>query len=298
MAELSKIVIPVAGLGTRVLPASKVLPKEMLTVVDKPVIQYVIEEAVDAGFSDIILVSSPGKQMIETHFKPQPTLEAMLQAKGKNDLLDAVRNTVPTGVTISTVFQDQPRGLGHAIACAAELVGNKAFAVSLPDVLIHHPDGDHARDLKHIANAYHQTHAAQILVEPVPYDEVNKYGIVDCGDTTFTPGESHPVMTMVEKPDIGTAPSNQSIIGRYILPARIMEILRSTPPGAGQEIQLTDAINALISEVPVNAVSMHGKTYDCGSILGYMVANARFAMSHPEIGTDFCKWLDKQDWPS
>lgn len=295
MAELTKIVIPVAGLGTRVLPASKVLPKEMLTVVDRPVIQYVIEEAVGAGFREIIFVTRPSKQMIEAHFEPHPELEAVLEAKGNTAMLNAVRNVLPADVRISTVFQDEPRGLGHAVACAAELVGNEAFAVSLPDVLIYHPDGDHAHDLRNIVNAFHRNQAAQIMVEAVPEDQVNKYGIVDCGGAEFEPGQSHYVAAMVEKPDVGAAPSNQSIIGRYVLPARVMELLQSTAPGAGGEIQLTDAINALIGEMPVQAASMLGKTYDCGSILGFMIANARFALSHPDIGGDFKAWLAAQD---
>ena len=295
MAELTKIVIPVAGLGTRVLPASKVVPKEMLTVVDRPVIQYVVEEAIGAGFRDIILVTRPSKRSIEQHFEPHAELEAALASKGKTAMLDAVRNILPSDARILTVNQDQPRGLGHAVGCAAELVDGDDFAVSLPDVLIFHPEGDHSRDLRHVVDAYKNNQAAQIMVEPVPDDEVNKYGIVDCSGAEFQPGDSHDVVAMVEKPDIDSAPSNQSIIGRYILPGRIMDILQNTEPGAGGEIQLTDAINDLISEMPVQACSMYGKTYDCGSILGYMIANARFAMSHSEIGADFRTWLSEQE---
>lgn len=296
MAKLTKIVIPVAGLGTRVLPASKVVPKEMLTVVDRPVIQYVIEEAIGAGFREIIFVTRPSKRMIEEHFEPHPELESALESKGKTDMLDAVRNILPAEVSIATVFQGEPRGLGHAIACAADLVGGEAFAVSLPDVLIYHREGDHARDLRNIVNTYQQNRAAQIMVEQVPDDQVYKYGIVDCGGAEFEPGQSHDVAGMVEKPAVGAAPSNQSIIGRYILPARTMDILRNTAPGAGGEIQLTDAINALIAEAPVQAASMYGKTYDCGSILGYTIANARFALSHPAIGAEFRAWLNAQDF--
>ena len=296
MAELTKIVIPVAGLGTRVLPASKVIPKEMLTVVDKPVIQYVIEEAVAAGFSEIILVTHPGKKAIEAHFEPHAELEAVLEAKGKTAQLDAVRDILPAGVTISTVFQEQPLGLGHAVLCAAPLVGDDDFAVSLPDVLIFHPSGDHAHDLRAIAAAFRQNNAAQIMVEPVPDEQVSNYGIVDCGGAEFRPGESHNVAAMVEKPALGTAPSNQSIIGRYILPARTMALLQQTQPGAGGEIQLTDAIDALIAEMPVQANSMQGRTYDCGNKLGYLIANIRFGLSHPEIGAPLAAWLGQQDF--
>ena len=295
MTEMRKIVIPVAGLGTRVLPASKVVPKEMLPVVDKPIIQYVVEEAIGAGFNEIILVTSPVKCTIEAHFESNPALEATLEAKGKTDILASVRNILPEQVSISTVFQDQPLGLGHAVGCAAELVGSEAFAVSLPDVLIFHPEGDYSLDLRNNVKAFKDSGAAQIMVEPVPDHEVNKYGIVDCGDVSFEPGISYDVRAMVEKPAIDRAPSNQSIIGRYVLPARIMEILHSTEPGAGGEIQLTDAINALIAEMPVQASSMRGKTYDCGNKLGYLIANTRFALAHPDIGDDYRAWLREQD---
>ncbi|MCP4874967.1 MAG: UTP--glucose-1-phosphate uridylyltransferase [Gammaproteobacteria bacterium] len=295
MTDLRKIVIPVAGLGTRVLPASKVIPKEMLTVVDKPVIQYVIEEAVDAGFTEIILVTRASKKSIEDHFAPHPELESALEAKGKTALLDSVRDILPANVAISTAFQNQPLGLGHAVLCAADLIGDDDFAVSLPDVLIFHADGDHAHDLKAIVAAFKQNHAAQIMVEAVPDDQVSSYGIVDCGGAEFHPGESHNVIAMVEKPSLESAPSNQSIIGRYILPARTMALLKQTSPGAGGEIQLTDAIDALIAEMPVQANSMQGRTYDCGNKLGYLVANIQYGLNHPEIGAELAAWLKKQD---
>jgi UTP--glucose-1-phosphate uridylyltransferase len=285
------MVIPVAGLGTRVLPASKVIPKEMLTVVDKPVIQYVIEEAIEAGFTEIILVTRPGKESIENHFESHAELEAALEQKGKAALLASVRDMLPDNVRLSTVFQHEPLGLGHAVLCAADLIGDDDFAVTLPDVLVFHPDGDHARDLKAIVRAFQHNHAAQIMVEEVPDDMVSSYGIVDCGDVEFHPGESHDVIAMVEKPAVGEAPSNQSIIGRYILPARTMTLLRDTRPGAGGEIQLTDALDALIAEMPVQANSMQGRTYDCGSKLGYLIANIRFGLSHPEIGADLADYI-------
>ena len=291
-----KIVIPVAGLGTRVLPASKVIPKEMLTVVDKPVIQYVIEEAVDAGFSDIILVTRASKKVIEQHFEPHAELEEALEKKGKPDLLDSVRDILPSQVTISTVFQEEPLGLGHAVLCAAPLVGDDDFAVSLPDVLIYHSSGDHALDFRTIVEAFDRNRCAQIMVEPVPDDQVDRYGIVDCGGAEFEPGQSHDVLAMVEKPPLGSAPSNQSIIGRYMLPARTMELLRQTKPGAGGEIQLTDAINALIAEMPVQANKMRGRTFDCGNKLGFLIANVEYGLKHPEIGDGLRDWLRAQDF--
>jgi len=295
MTELTKMVIPVAGLGTRVLPASKVIPKEMLTVVDKPVIQYVIEEAIAAGFREIILVTRPGKETIETHFATHSELEAALEQKGKAALLASVRDMLPDNVRLSTVFQHQPLGLGHAVLCAAELIGGDDFAVTLPDVLVFNQDGDHAHDLRAMVQAFKQNHAAQIMVEAVADDQVSSYGIVDCGGAEFHPGESHNIVAMVEKPPVGEAPSNQSIIGRYILPARTMQLLKDTQPGAGGEIQLTDAIDALIAEMPVQAISMQGRTYDCGNKLGYLVANIKFGLNHPEIGADLASWIRQQD---
>ncbi|MCP4768215.1 MAG: UTP--glucose-1-phosphate uridylyltransferase [Gammaproteobacteria bacterium] len=295
MTELTKMVIPVAGLGTRVLPASKVIPKEMLAIVDKPVIQYVIEEAVDAGFKDIILVTRPGKESIEAHFQPHEELEAALKQKGKTALLASVRDILPADVHISTVFQHEPLGLGHAVLCAADLIDDNDFAVALPDVLIFHPDGDHAHDLKAIVSAFKHNNAAQIMVEAVADHEVSSYGIVDCGGAEFLPGESHNVIAMMEKPAVGSAPSNQSIIGRYVLPARTMTLLRETKPGAGGEIQLTDAIDALIAEMPVQANSMRGRTYDCGSKLGYLIANLKYGLNHAEIGAALADWIRQQE---
>ncbi len=295
MNELTKIVIPVAGLGTRVLPASKVIPKEMLTVVDKPIIQYVIEEAFAAGFKEIILVTREGKAAVEDHFAPHPELEAALADKGKTSLLDSVRNILPAGVVISSVRQNEPLGLGHAILCAAPLIGDDNFAVSLPDVLIYHRDGDHATDLKAIVKAFERSDTAQIMVEAVPDDKVSSYGIVDCGDVGFSAGEGHNIIGMVEKPEVGKSPSNQSIIGRYILPARTLKILAQTKPGSGGEIQLTDAINRLLDEVPVQAYGMLGKTFDCGNKLGFMIANIAYGLNHSEIGEPLKVWLKQLD---
>ena len=211
----------------------------------------------------------------------------MLEIKGKTALLNSVRNILPADVRIFTVLQQEPLGLGHAVLCAAPLIGDDDFAVILPDVLIFNPAGDHSLDLKACVDAYIQNHAAQIMVEAVPDDQVCNYGIVDCGDAEFRPGESHDIIAMVEKPALGTAPSNQSIIGRYILPARILELLEQTQPGAGGEIQLTDAINALIAEMPVQAISMQGMTLDCGNKLGYLMANVAYGLERDDLGGEF-----------
>ncbi|WP_372740381.1 UTP--glucose-1-phosphate uridylyltransferase GalU [Neptunomonas sp.] len=290
MSALTKIVIPVAGLGTRVLPASKSIPKEMLTVVDKPVIQHVVEEAIKAGFKEIILVTRNGKAAIEDHFDKHYELEAELSRKGKEALLKAVRDILPADVSICAVRQNQPLGLGHAVLCAAPVVGNDDFAVMLPDMLIHNPIAGQS-DLTDMVADYHNSGAAQIMVEAVPMEHVERYGVVDCAGKPLSPGKSQPIVGMVEKPPQAEAPSNQAIVGRYILPARVMELLKDTKPGAGGEIQLTDALDHLISEAPVHAYSMRGKTYDCGNKLGFLQANVVFGMHHEETAEEFKAFL-------
>lgn len=290
MSKLTKIVIPVAGLGTRVLPASKAIPKEMLTVVDKPVIQHVVEEAVGAGFTEIILITRSSKQAIEDHFDVHYELETELERKGKDSILNDVKGILPAGVSISSVRQGRALGLGHAVLCAAPLVGNEPFAVMLPDMLIHNPSNG-SQDLAAMVKDFNETGAAQIMVEAVPEEHVERYGVVDCDGKPLNAGQGQPIIGMVEKPPRDEAPSNQAIVGRYILPARVMELLKDTKPGAGNEIQLTDALDALIKEAPMRAYSMVGKTYDCGNKLGFVQANMAFAMSHPDLGEDFIAFI-------
>ncbi|MGB2221228.1 MAG: UTP--glucose-1-phosphate uridylyltransferase GalU [Neptunomonas phycophila] len=290
MSKLTKIVIPVAGLGTRVLPASKAIPKEMLTVVDKPVIQHVVEEAVGAGFTEIILITRSSKQAIEDHFDVHYELETELERKGKDSILNDVKGILPAGVSISSVRQGRALGLGHAVLCAAPLVGNEPFAVMLPDMLIHNPSNG-SQDLAAMVKDFNETGAAQIMVEAVPEEHVERYGVVDCDGKPLNAGQGQPIIGMVEKPPRYKAPSNQAIVGRYILPARVMELLKDTKPGAGNEIQLTDALDALIKEAPMRAYSMVGKTYDCGNKLGFVQANMAFAMSHPDLGEDFIAFI-------
>ncbi|WP_370085329.1 UTP--glucose-1-phosphate uridylyltransferase GalU [Neptunomonas phycophila] len=290
MSKLTKIVIPVAGLGTRVLPASKAIPKEMLTVVDKPVIQHVVEEAVGAGFTEIILITRSSKQAIEDHFDVHYELETELERKGKDSILNDVKGILPAGVSIASVRQGRALGLGHAVLCAAPLVGNEPFAVMLPDMLIHNPSNG-SQDLAAMVKDFNETGAAQIMVEAVPEEHVERYGVVDCDGKPLNAGQGQPIIGMVEKPPRDKAPSNQAIVGRYILPARVMELLKDTKPGAGNEIQLTDALDALIKEAPMRAYSMVGKTYDCGNKLGFVQANMAFAMSHPDLGEDFIAFI-------
>lgn len=284
---IKKAVLPVAGLGTRFLPASKAIPKEMITVVDKPVVQYVVEEAVAAGITEIVLVNHSLKKAIEDHFDVHYELEAELEKKGKRALLETVRGIVPPGVRVVSVRQGRPLGLGHAVLCAREVIGDAPFAVLLPDVLVDGHGLDGGNDLSRMVRAWDQKQAAQIMVEQVPMSRVDQYGVVSLAGEAPASGCSVAMTGVVEKPKPDHAPSNLSVVGRYILPARIFDLLAATAPGAGGEIQLTDAIAALIKEHPVEAYRMKGATYDCGSKIGYLEATLRYALRHPELGEPF-----------
>lgn len=288
---IRKAVLPVAGLGTRFLPASKAIPKEMIPVVDKPVVQYVVEEAVAAGITEIVLVNHSLKKAIEDHFDVHYELEAELEKKGKLSLLETVRGIVPPGVRVISVRQGRPLGLGHAVLCAREVIGDAPFAVLLPDVLV---DGDGLKggnDLSRMVRAWDQRRAAQIMVEQVPESRVDQYGVVSLAGEPPASGSSVAMTGVVEKPKPENAPSDLAVVGRYVLPARIFELLAATAPGAGGEIQLTDAIAALISEQPVEAYRMMGASYDCGSKIGYLEATLHYALRHPELGAQFSALL-------
>jgi len=291
-SKIRKAVIPVAGLGTRMLPATKAIPKEMLPVVDRPLIQYVVNEAVAAGINEIVLVTHASKNPIENHFDTSFELEAQLERRVKRQLLAEVQSICPLGVTVISVRQSQAKGLGHAILCAKSVIGDAPFAVLLPDVLIDEACCDLKRDnLADMVNLFNQTGTGQIMVEGVPDDQVHKYGIADIGDHKLQLGESAPLTQLVEKPSFEEAPSNLAVVGRYILPASIWPLLAKTPAGAGDEIQLTDAIAMLMEKETVNAYYMKGKSHDCGNKLGYMQANIEHALRHKEIGEDFKQYL-------
>lgn len=284
---IKKAILPVAGLGTRFLPASKAIPKEMVTVVDRPAIEYVVKEAVAAGIKQIILVTHSSKASIENYFDRNFELETTLEQKNKIDLLKAIQNIIPSDVSIVSIRQPQPLGLGHAVLCAKDIVGDDDFAVLLPDVLVkQHQSSDSSNDLSHMIERFKHTHAAQIMVEAVPEHLVDQYGIVDVANTPEM-GQSVKMKGIVEKPHVNEAPSNLSVIGRYILPARIMQILETTPKGAGNEIQLTDAIATLQQEATVEAFRMQGQTFDCGSKLGYLKAVLHYGIEHHVLGEDF-----------
>lgn len=276
-STLKKVIIPVAGLGTRLLPISKSIPKEMVPVVDRPLIQHVVEEALAAGLNEVILVTRGGKSAVEDHFDTHYEIEAELERKGKTALLDALRAIAPPQLKVTSVRQDRALGLGHAIYCAAHLLNaDEPFAVILPDVLVKTQPGgtDSNNDLLQMVETYQATQAAQIMVEQVPLERVNQYGIVDCGGQEPEAGQSLPLMGMVEKPAPEEAPSRLSVIGRYILPGQVMQLLAETKPGAGGEIQLTDAIAELIAKGgAAEAYRMTGRTFDCGYVQGWLQAN-------------------------
>ncbi|AZB93708.1 UTP--glucose-1-phosphate uridylyltransferase [Acinetobacter sp. BEC1-S18-ESBL-01] len=281
---IKKAVLPVAGLGTRFLPASKSIPKEMVTVVDRPAIEYVVREAVEAGIKQIIFVTHSAKVAIEDYFDHDFELETTLEQKQKYDLLKEITDILPKDVSIVSVRQPKPLGLGHAVLCAKSIVGDNDFAVLLPDVLV--KNKSEKNDLARMIERYETVNAAQIMVEAVPEHLVDQYGIVDVSHSPAA-GESIVMQGIVEKPAIGTAPSNLSVVGRYILPAKIMQLLEQTPKGAGNEIQLTDAIALLQQTDHVEAYCMQGQTFDCGSKLGYLKAVLHYGVEHPQLGQAF-----------
>jgi UTP--glucose-1-phosphate uridylyltransferase len=290
--RVTKVVIPVAGLGTRMLPATKAIPKEMLVLADKPLIQYVVEECAAAGLTEIILVTHSSKNAIENHFDTSFELESTLEQRVKRQLLEDVRAITPKGVTIMHIRQGQAKGLGHAVLCAKPLIGDEPFAVVLPDVLIDSVSCDLSQDnMAKMLKLYEKDQTAQILVEAVDENEVSNYGIVDIANKDLDKGKTTPLVSIVEKPSQGTAPSNLAVVGRYVLPESIWNLLENTPPGAGNEVQLTDAIAQLMNKEEVNAFNMTGKSHDCGSKLGYMKAFVEYSLRHKEVGVEFSSWL-------
>lgn len=283
-----KVVIPVAGLGTRMLPATKAIPKEMLPLVDKPLIQYIVNECARAGFKEVVLVTHASKNSIENHFDTSYELEAQLEKRVKRQLLEEVQSICPKGVTIMHVRQGEAKGLGHAILCAKPVIGEHSFAVVLPDVILDEYSADQTQEnLAAMRARFEVSSASQIMVAPVPEAEVNKYGIADCNGTGLCAGESTQISRMVEKPAVEEAPSNLAVVGRYVLSANIWPLLAKTPAGAGGEIQLTDAIDMLIASESVEAFHMSGKSHDCGDKLGYMAAFVEYGLRDPNLGADF-----------
>ncbi|MDR7119370.1 UTP--glucose-1-phosphate uridylyltransferase GalU [Rheinheimera soli] len=292
--KVTRAVIPVAGLGTRMLPATKAIPKEMLPVVDKPLIQHVIEEAAAAGITEIILVTHSSKNSIENHFDTSFELETQLEKRVKRSLLDEVRSINPKHVTVISVRQPMALGLGHAILCAAPVIGNEPFAVLLPDVLISKYESNLKQEnLKTMLDRYQLTGTSQVMVEEVPALAVSSYGVVDLNGESIAAGQSVRLHAMVEKPAIDEAPSTMAITGRYVLSPAVMDILKFTQPGAGGEIQLTDALALLLKDQSMEAYRIVGRSHDCGSKLGYLEAIITYALKDPALGADFGAYLQK-----
>lgn len=283
--RIRKAVFPVAGLGTRFLPATKASAKEILPVVDKPLVQYAVKEAIEAGAEEMVFITSHTKNSIMDHFDRDYELEATLERKGKEDLLEAVRDVLPPGITCVYIRQPEALGLGHAITCALPAVGDQDFAVLLADDLI---AGNGRSCLAQMQRVYQEYGASVLAVQRIPREQTHKYGIVEV--EPISPGLSE-IKSIVEKPDPDRAPSNLAVVGRYILTPRVFKLLESTEPGAGGEIQLTDAIQSLIGEQTVLAYEFEGIRYDCGSKFGYLKANVEMGLQHPEIGDEFRRYL-------
>lgn len=283
--RIRKAVFPVAGLGTRFLPATKASAKEILPVVDKPLIQYAVKEAIAAGAEEMVFITSHTKNSIMDHFDRDYELEAVLEQKGKDELLRAVRDVLPPDVTCVYIRQAEQRGLGDAIACALPAVGDQDFAVILADDLI---AGSSQPCMAQMQRVYQSYGASVVAVQRVPEDQTHKYGIVEAEQVG--PGLSE-IRRIVEKPDPSEAPSNLAVVGRYILTPRIFRLLDQVAPGAGGEIQVTDAISRLLGEQTVMAYEFEGTRYDCGSKFGYLQANVEMGLEHPEIGEEFRDYL-------
>src|SRR5690242_20021350 len=286
--RVRKAVLPAAGLGTRFLPATKAQPKEMLPVVDKPLIQYVVEECLASGIENIIIVTGRGKNAIEDHFDNSPELERFLENKGKTDQVEMVRS-ISNMVHFSYTRQKEPLGLGHAVLTARELVGDEPFAVLLGDVIIPGP----CPATRQIAEVYEQTGIGTIAVEPVPADRTHLYGVIDA-----EPAESSKwgqkllrIKNLVEKPKPGKPPSNLAVTGRYVLPPEVFDCLERTAPGSGGEIQLTDGLRLLAKERGLSALEYKGKSYDAGDKLGFLKATVEIALSNGDFGDEFRNYL-------
>ena len=289
--KLTKAIIPVAGLGTRMLPATKAIPKELLPIYDRPIIEHVVQEAITAGITEIIFITRSGKEAIENHFDMNYELEHRLDKKGNQITLDSVKNIIPKGIKISSIRQHNALGLGHAILCAKHLINNEPFAVLLPDVMvvedIPHPKNFSLSSMK---KSWDETGVGQIMVQSIENKDTESYGIVDTNGEYPKPFSSIGIKKLVEKPSPVNSPSNLAVLGRYILPADIMDILENTVEGVGGEIQLTDALDKFLNYGELNAFLSTAKIFDCGNKKGFIGANLMFGMRDPQI-SDYLKDL-------
>ncbi len=294
--KINKAVFPVAGLGTRFLPATKASPKEMMPVVDKPLIQYAVEEAAAAGVRDMVFITGRSKRAIEDHFDKAYELETELAAKRKQDLLEIVRNTVPRGVNCIFIRQTEALGLGHAVLCARPVIGNEPFAVLLADDLMDTDDGV-MPVLQQMTRVFTTRQVSLLAVQDVPLAQTRSYGIVGTSrNGEITGGDAHleQITHMVEKPAPEVAPSTLAVVGRYVLTPRVFDHLVQLNPGAGAEIQLTDGIVDLLADEPVLAYRFDGRRYDCGSKIGYLQATVELGLKHSETSAAFSAYLESR----
>jgi len=297
LAKIKKAVIPVAGLGTRMLPATKAIPKELLPVYDRPIIEHVVKEAIAGGVTEIILVTRSGKEAIENHFDAHYELEHRLERKGKDTILGAVKDVVPEGVKISSVRQSDALGLGHAVLCAKHLLNNEPFAVLLPDVLVlDHESRDNNYSFAQLVKAWDETGVGQVMVERVSPELVESYGIADLGNVVLEPFKSVVLKGLVEKPCPDHAPSNLAVLGRYVLPFTVLELLENTGAGVGGEIQLTDALDTLLDTDGLNAFETDAEIHDCGNKQGFLSANLAVGMRDAETKKVIKKLFKSNGW--
>lgn len=288
--KVRKAIIPAAGLGTRFLPATKAQPKEMLPIVDKPTLQYIIEEAIASGIEEILIITGRNKKSIEDHFDRSIELELELEKSGKSEMLEMVKD-ISNMVDIHFIRQKEPKGLGHAILCAKAFVGNEPFAVLLGDDVV--DNGDEKPCLKQLIDCYGEYKTSILGVQTVPEKDVNKYGIVN---GIHIEDRVYKVKDLVEKPAVEEAPSKVAILGRYIITPAIFDILQNTAPGKGGEIQLTDALKSLIKQEAMYAYDFEGRRYDVGDKLGFLQATVEFALKRPELRDSFLEYLNERDW--
>ena len=294
---IRKAVIPVAGLGTRMLPATKAIPKELLPVYDRPIIEHVVKEAIVAGITEIILVTRSGKEAIENHFDAHYELEHRLEKKGKETILGKVKNIIPSHVTVTSVRQSDALGLGHAVLCAKHLLNNESFAVLLPDVLVLDQESREKNySFTAMTDAWDETGIGQVMVERVDSEAIENYGVADLNGAASEPFKSVPLKGLVEKPSPEDAPSNLAVLGRYILPSKVLDLLETTVAGVSGEIQLTDALDELLKFDGLNVFETDAGIFDCGSKQGFLSANLAVGMRDPGTRQSIKALIEKNDW--
>jgi UTP--glucose-1-phosphate uridylyltransferase len=297
IANIKKAVIPVAGLGTRMLPATKAIPKELLPVYDRPIIERVVKEAIAAGITEIILVTRSGKEAIENHFDAHYELEHRLEKKGKETILGTVKNIIPGHVAVTSVRQTDALGLGHAVLCAKHLLNNEPFAVLLPDVLVLDQESrDKNYSFTAMTDAWNETGVGQVMVERVDSEAIENYGVADLNGEASEPFKSVPLKGLVEKPSPEDAPSNLAVLGRYILPSKVLDLLETTVAGVGGEIQLTDALDELLKRDGLNAFETDAGIFDCGNKQGFLSANLAVGMRDSDTRQAIKALIQKNDW--